>query len=98
MIAWLVRKKQPAMPAYTAFPLFLVGFVIIALINNVVSLPPVLQESIANGSSLCLLLAMVAIGVKVNFSDLVKIGKRAFALLLFNTLFLAVFSGIVIAA
>lgn len=95
-IAWFVSKKSPQAEKPTAFPLFLIGFVAIALTNNLMPLPTSLQSFVAKSSTLCLLVAMVAIGVKVNFAALVAIGKKTFTLLLLNTLFIAALCGLVV--
>ena len=72
-------------------PLFVAGFVALAVVNSVVSLPPVLTEAAASVSRWLLLIAIAAVGLKTVPKDLLKVGRAAAALLLAETVFLAVF-------
>ena len=51
-------------------PYFLLGFVMIALFHTYVSLPHMVMQIIDNITTICLLMAMVALGLNVSFKDL----------------------------
>jgi uncharacterized integral membrane protein (TIGR00698 family) len=71
-------------------PLFVVGFVALAALNSLIDLPTVVTETAAGLSRWLLLLAIAAVGLKTVPGDLLKVGKAAAALLIVETLFLAV--------
>ncbi|HCV1061923.1 YeiH family protein [Staphylococcus aureus] len=51
-------------------PYFLLGFVMMALFHTYVSLPHMVMQIIDNITTICLLMAMVALGLNVSFKDL----------------------------
>ena len=51
-------------------PYFLLGFVMMALFHTYVSLPHIVMQIIDNITTICLLMAMVALGLNVSFKDL----------------------------
>ncbi len=75
-------------------PLFVLGFVLLATLNSLVVLPAFVTETATSVSRWLLLLAIAAVGLKTVPKDLLKVGKAAAALLIAETLFLAVIIGI----
>ena len=51
-------------------PYFLLGFVMMALFHTYVPLPHMVMQIIDNVTTICLLMAMVALGLNVSFKDL----------------------------
>ena len=51
-------------------PYFLLGFVMMALFHTYVPLPNMVMQIIDNVTTICLLMAMVALGLNVSFKDL----------------------------
>jgi len=78
------------------FPLFLIVFLLIMLLNNTITIPPLLQQSMNSLSQYCLLMAMAALGIRTNIMDLFAIEKRPLALVFLNTLCIALVSIIVL--
>jgi uncharacterized integral membrane protein (TIGR00698 family) len=72
-------------------PVFVVGFVALTVLNSVVALPAFVTEGAGSLSRWLLLLAIAAVGLKTVPQDILKVGKAAAALLLAETVFLAVF-------
>ncbi len=90
IIGFWYRTPDTASPSIAQrFPLFLVVFVIILLIHNLISIPPLLRTSMSSLSQFCLLMAMAALGSRTNLMDLFAIEKRPLALVALNTLFIA---------
>lgn len=55
-------------------PTFLVGFVVLMLINSIVTLPVELTQSVNQASSFLLVIAMTAIGMKSDLGKLIEVG------------------------
>lgn len=71
-------------------PMFVLGFVLLATVNSLVDLPAAVTDTAAGLSRWLLLLAIAAVGLKTVPKDLLKVGKAAAALLIAETLFLAI--------
>lgn len=72
-------------------PAFLVGFVVLMLINSAGFVPASWAEFIAAASRWCLIVAVAALGVKTSLKDLVAVGPNPVAALVLQTLLLGVF-------
>jgi uncharacterized integral membrane protein (TIGR00698 family) len=72
-------------------PLFLIGFVLMAALNSAGILPPNIQEHAAELSRSALLVAIAAVGVKSSLRTFAALGGAAMALVVAETVFLAVF-------
>lgn len=70
-------------------PLFLVGFVLIVVLNSFGVIPKPVAGLIVETSRWCLVLAMVALGMKSSFKELAAVGWRPLALMVSETLFIA---------
>jgi len=71
-------------------PGFVVAFIVLATLNSLVALPPIVTQGAQVGSAWLLLIAIAAVGLKTRPQEIVKVGRAAAALLLAETLFLAV--------
>lgn len=93
-IAFLCRSSaqaQGASPsAKPSFPVFLLGFVSLFLLNNSVSLPTALTQCASDLATVLLLLAVTALGVRTSLREVTSIGWRPIALLGGETVLLAV--------
>ncbi|RLU02834.1 MAG: putative sulfate exporter family transporter [Ketobacter sp.] len=78
------------------FPLFLLAFLTILLLNNLASIPTVLQHSMSSLSQFCLMMAMAALGVRTNLMDLFTVEKRPLALVFLNTGFIVLVSTLIL--
>ena len=92
-IAFLCRltaqAQGNAQSAPPSFPLFLLGFIALFLLNNTVSLPGALTQWMSQLATGLLLLAVTALGVRTSLREVASIGWRPIALLGGETLFLA---------
>jgi uncharacterized membrane protein YadS len=71
-------------------PGFVLAFILLAALNSSVSLPASILDVAADASGWLLLIAIAAVGLKTRPADILKVGRPAAALLLAETLFLAV--------
>lgn len=72
-------------------PFFLIGFVVIMMINSVGFIPPNAGSWINDVSRACLVIAIAALGVKTSFQSLTELGWRPVLMLVAGTVWLAVF-------
>ena len=72
-----------------SFPIFLLGFVALFLLNNIVSLPVPLTQGFSQLATGLLLLAVTALGVRTSLREVASIGWRPIVLLAGESLFLA---------
>ncbi|MGY0581629.1 MAG: YeiH family protein [Paraglaciecola chathamensis] len=70
-------------------PLFLIGFVILMSINSVVALPEALTKLSTDISRFALVIAIAAIGMKSNLSQLLTVGFKPILLLMLETAWIA---------
>lgn len=94
IIASLVLRRvvaaEPGDKRPPLIPFFVLGFVVLATINSFVTLPAPIQSLAVDGSGWLLLLAIAAVGLKTRPAEILKVGKPAAALLVAETLFLAI--------
>jgi uncharacterized integral membrane protein (TIGR00698 family) len=94
VIAFLCRVATPmpgaSQSSKTAFPVFLLGFVALFLLNNMVALPREVTQGLSHLATGLLLLAVTALGVRTSLREVASIGWRPIILLGGETLFLAV--------
>lgn len=85
------RSSKQVGGAPSGFPLpgFLVAFVIIVVMNSLGWVPPVIAGSMVELSRWCLVIAMVALGMKASLKELAAMGWRPMLLMVVETLFLA---------
>ena len=70
-------------------PLFLVSFIALVAFNSVYPLPSYMVSGITSVSSWCLVTAIAALGVKTSIGDLVKVGWKPVALMVGETVWIA---------
>lgn len=70
-------------------PSFLIAFFILALLNNLGFIPQTLADVIQTLSSWCLVIAIVAIGVKTSLKQIASVGWKPVFLITSETLFFA---------
>ncbi len=75
-------------------PTFVLAFLLLATLNSIVALPAFVTQAAQAGSSWLLLVAIAAVGLKTRPQEIVKVGRAAVALLLAETLFLALLVGL----
>jgi uncharacterized integral membrane protein (TIGR00698 family) len=88
-----LRWGQPRGSRQTGTPLlpgFALAFAVLMLINSTGWVPGVVQHVANDASRACLVTAIAAIGMKTQLKDVATVGWRPIALMLGETLFLAV--------
>ena len=73
-------------------PLFLVGFVLLVIVNSFGFIPLVIGEGLTETSRWCLITAVAALGVKTNLGELFSVGPRPLLALVAQTLLLMIFT------
>ncbi|MBO1198711.1 YeiH family putative sulfate export transporter [Staphylococcus simiae] len=64
------KSSESTEKSRVSIPYFLIGFVIMALVNTYITIPPTILNILNTISTICLLMAMVALGLNVAFKDL----------------------------
>ena len=80
------RPRGPAL-----LPGFLMAFIALVVANSLGAIPVPLQSAAAGVSAWALVVAIAALGVKTSFEKIVRLGWRPIALLVSETLFIALF-------
>ena len=96
---WLFRRSRQDAGSATKVPMlpgFLVGFVVLVVINSLGLIPNVLNEGMSSLSRWCLVTAIAALGIKTSFQKLAVVGWKPVILMALETLLLlAVVLGVV---
>jgi uncharacterized integral membrane protein (TIGR00698 family) len=71
-------------------PSFVLAFILLAMLNSFLTLPAILLAIAVDASGWLLLTSIAAVGLKTRPAEILKVGKPAAALLVAETLFLAV--------
>jgi uncharacterized integral membrane protein (TIGR00698 family) len=93
-MAWIFlvifAKQRAASECRTKLspPYFLLGFVLLAIVNNIGWIPQSAAEVMNQTSQDCFVVAIAALGVKTSFKGLLNIGWRPVAMVLSESLFL----------
>lgn len=92
--SWLTHRHGEAQTGNRPplLPTFAVAFLILVLVNSTGFLPVNLIEAGSNTSRWCLVMAIAAIGMKTHLRDIVSVGWKPVALVLLETLVLAIFT------
>jgi uncharacterized integral membrane protein (TIGR00698 family) len=85
------KNTDIAKSATPGIPGFLIAFTLLMILNSVVALPPVINQSANELSRLALVVAITAIGMKSNLKQLLTVGLKPFCLLAIETLWIAGF-------
>ena len=78
-------------------PCFLLVFAALVIVISLHWVPPPLVTAMQDTSRWCLVVAITGLGVKTSIQQLAQVGWRPIAVLLANTVFLAVFAGTMLA-
>ncbi len=96
---WLFRRSRQDAGSATKVPMlpgFLIGFVVLVVINSLGLIPNVLNEGMSSLSRWCLVTAIAALGIKTSFQKLAVVGWKPVILMALETLLLlAVVLGVV---
>ena len=93
-MAWIFlmifAKQRAASEGRTKLspPYFLLGFVVLAIVNNIGWIPEAAGEVMNQTSQDCFVVAIAALGMKTSFKGLINIGWRQVAMVLSESLFL----------
>lgn len=89
MMVIINRSNQSNKSDLPKVPGFLIGFVILMVINSCFSLPSVLLESANELSKFFLITAIAAIGMKTNLGKLTEVGIKPIILIVAETVWIA---------
>ncbi|MBB3190953.1 YeiH family protein [Halomonas cerina] len=96
---WLFRKSRQEEGATTKVPMlpgFLMGFVVLVVVNSLGLIPETVNDGMSTLSRWCLVTAIAALGIKTSFQKLAVVGWRPVILMVLETLLLlAVVLGVV---
>ncbi len=84
------RKKDDGSANKFPFPMFLIGFFILMVLNSLNLLPHDLLKAMEYTSKWFLMMSLTAVGMKTSPKALVGVGLRPFILVLLNTILLSV--------
>lgn len=93
---WYMRRKQSRTgEGKVVFPYFLIGFILMSLLNsyvlgNAVVLPEGTMDLISNLTTLLLTMAMIALGLNINMKDMAGRTLRPFAIIFFVSILISV--------
>jgi len=85
---WVARGGEKAGDARPAPPVFLFGFLLLAMVNSVGLIPPEVRTTLAQVSSFLIIAAIAALGIKTSLLALVRIGMAPVMLLIVETIFI----------
>ena len=92
------RREGGRSPSLLAtVPWFLLVFAALVIVISLHWVPPPLITAMQDTSRWCLVVAIAGLGVKTSIQQLAQVGWRPIAVLLANTVFLAVFAGALLA-
>ncbi|MEL7548011.1 MAG: putative sulfate exporter family transporter [Pseudomonadota bacterium] len=77
-------------------PMFLIGFVVVMLINSAGLIPSNTTAIMATASHWALVMSVAALGAKTSFAQMAKVGPRCFAAMIAQTVALAIFAAVAI--
>ena len=87
-IAWWVAKGGESVgDARPAPPVFLFGFLLLAALNSVGVVPPVVRVAVGEISSFLIIAAIAALGIKTSLTAMARIGIGPVMLLITETVF-----------
>jgi uncharacterized integral membrane protein (TIGR00698 family) len=89
-IAMAMRRASGGERAVAPVPLFLVGFAVLVVLSSLGWLPKMAIDGAAMISRWCLVTAIAALGMKTSFKSLVAVGWRPVALMVAETVWVAV--------
>lgn len=91
MVIRMNVPNQDDMKRPPILPFFVIGFVVLATLNSLISLPEFITSTAGTLSRWALLTSIAAVGMKTSIKDVAQVGGAAIALIVLETLFLAGF-------
>lgn len=94
-IGLMFKKDRCAVDADAKTPLlpmFLIGFVVLVLINSFGYVPSLAVEGLTEASRWCLVTAVAALGIKTNLGEVFSVGPRPLLAMVAQTILLMIFS------
>lgn len=96
LVAWVTARHMPIQAGDPSkaerppmLPGFAVAFAVLLVIHSLAWLPPLVIHAGQMASQWCLIVAMVAIGIKTHFKDMLDVGWKPIALMVIETVALA---------
>ncbi|MCO0862210.1 YeiH family protein [Staphylococcus pasteuri] len=86
------KNKNDKQAHHIDFPYFLIGFILMALINTYIPIPHALLKIIEVVTNIFLLMAMVALGLNVSFKDLKSKALKPLFIIIFVSICLSIIS------
>ncbi len=84
-------KSEELTSSATQFPLFLIAFVALMMMNSVVELPSLIIDTSTSISRFALVVSIAAIGMKSNLAKLTSVGIKPIVLMVLETVWIALF-------
>ncbi|WP_375164709.1 YeiH family protein [Temperatibacter marinus] len=72
------------------FPFFLLAFIGLVLLNSFVDIPTTVKDPLINLSKFCLVISIVAIGIKTRLQEIFELGIKPIILIVLETLWIAI--------
>jgi uncharacterized integral membrane protein (TIGR00698 family) len=89
LIAMAMRKRSPEAVRPIFLPTFLLAFILLLVVNSIGLVPGAVAEALSHVSRWCLVVAIAALGVKTSLQQFAALGWRPIALMVGETVFLA---------
>lgn len=93
-VAKRTKKSDSKDVSKNNIPLFIIGFILFSIVASLDILPKVAVDGISWISHILLLVAMAAIGLKINFKTIKQSGSGAFAIATYIFIFQIIFSSL----
>ena len=90
-LAYGGTKENGTSSWLTFFPPFLIGFFALAALNSSHIIPENISDVGSNISKTFLIVSLLAIGLKTNIFDILKVGPRPLIVMMLTTFFMAIF-------
>ncbi|SJN14610.1 Inner membrane protein [Halomonas citrativorans] len=90
---WMFRSSRQGEGGATRIPMlpgFLVGFVVLVIINSLGLIPEIVNDGMSTMSRWCLVIAIAALGIKTSFQKLAVVGWKPVILMVLETLLLLI--------
>ncbi len=91
-----IKRNTSAMSPVKAAPVFLFGFVALAVLNSLGVIPAIVVSRLVEFSQGCLVTAIAALGMKSSMHQFFSVGRNAIALVVLETVFLATLFAVVV--
>ena len=89
LLAWFRRRGDDPSVGKLPIPAFLIAFPLLVGVNSAHLIPEPVRVVLVDTSRWCLVIAIAALGMKTSLKALAEVGHRALALIVAETIFLA---------